>query len=59
MKDGVYINHFKDKANLLTIVNGSLIDGEAVDLIDYDFTLSIRGDTVIMGFRYLEYLGEL
>lgn len=59
MKDGVYMNTFKGKANLLTIINGSMVDGEVVTIEDYNVRLIIEGDSFIMAFSELEYLGEL
>lgn len=59
MKDGVYINLNNDVGNLLVVVEGKLIDGEAVALADYSVDISFDGKKLTLTFSKLEYLGKL
>lgn len=60
MKDGVYINLNKDNANLVIMLDGKFEDGDAVGLLDYDFTPSfVDPDIIKISLGSLEYLGEL
>lgn len=59
MKDGVYINLYKDISNLFIIKNGLLEDGSTVTLIDYNGTIKYTKNKIIITFNDVKYLGKL
>jgi len=60
MKDGVYLNYHKQKANLVLVENGEICDGGEVSIFDYDLTITeVSMFLLQLTFRKLIYLGKL